>query len=88
MSNRHANAFPMMSPIEPTEVPPNAHISRVLDMIATETSCQFDKGLVTTLVTQCAEQYVGAPVQDFVPMLMFKEVRDHLRHMEPQRSSG
>jgi hypothetical protein len=76
----------MVRPIEPTDVPHNPHISRVLDMIATETKCQYDKGLVTTLVTQCAAQYEGAPVQDFVPVLVFKEVRDHLCQIERQQS--
>jgi hypothetical protein len=86
MPNRHANAFPHMRPIglrteEPAPQPSlSHHVERVLGMIAGEAN-QLDKELLATLVTRAAAQYEDAPVQDYVPVLVFKEVRDHLRQL-------
>ncbi len=65
----------------PAEPARTAHVSRVLDMITAQSGEQFDKNLLASMVTEAAARYDGARVQDFVPVLVFREVRDQLRHL-------
>lgn len=61
------------------------HMAPVVDDLMARSNGKYDAEFLQTLVANVASEFDGAPVQDFVEVLVTKEAIDALRKLDALR---
>lgn len=65
--------------------PINPHVAPVIEVLMKRSHGHFDEAFISDLVTCLTAEFDGAPVQDFVEVLVIKEAIDELRRLDEHR---
>jgi hypothetical protein len=60
----------------------NPHVAAIVDELMTRFHNGYDPGFVRDLVSRLVSAFDGAPVQDFVEVLVLKEATAELRRLD------
>jgi hypothetical protein len=58
------------------------HVTAIVDTVMERSHARWDVRLVRDLANEYVVEFDGAPVQDFVEVLVIKRVRDELRRLD------
>ena len=58
----------------------------IIDRLVARSNGMYDADFVRTLVEHVAEEFMGAPVQDYVTVLVAKEAADEMRRLHALQS--
>jgi hypothetical protein len=60
-------------------------LTPIVDKLVTQSNGSYDADFVRELVLHVAEEFEGAPVQDYVAVLVAKEAADEMRRLHALR---
>jgi hypothetical protein len=60
----------------------NPHVASIVDVVMNRSHGCYGREFVRELVTEFVAEFDGAPVQDFIDVLVTKEAMDELRRLE------
>ena len=63
----------------------NPHVAPVTEVVMQRSHGHFDEAFISDLVAGLTAEFDGAPVQDFVEVLVIKEAMDELRRLDELR---
>lgn len=61
------------------------HMSPIVDDLIARSNGKYDEEFLQTLVANVASEFEGAPIQDYVEVLVAKEAADALRKLDALR---
>ena len=61
------------------------HVASIVDTVMMRSQDRWDRGLICSLANEYVKELDGAPVQEFVEVLVIKEVMDEMRRMDALR---
>ena len=61
----------------------NQHVASIVDAVMIRSHDRWDRRLVRNLASRYLGEFDNAPVQQFVELLVIKEVLDELRRIDP-----
>jgi hypothetical protein len=59
----------------------NRHVASIFDEVMTQSHDGYDSEFVRDLVTRLVSAFDGAPVQDYIDVLVLKQAKDELRRL-------
>jgi len=61
----------------------HARDDAIVDTVMNRSDSHFSRGVVRKIVVDCVQQFDGAPIQAFVPVLVVKKTIDALWRLDP-----
>lgn len=61
----------------------HAHDADIVDEVMALSDSRYEHGVVSVIVEDCVEEFDGAPIQDYVPVLVIKKAMDELSGLDP-----